>query len=201
MRRVVLTVRVWIVATVALGLFAGASCSNDDEEEPVCNPTASDCGEGGSGGSGGSGGKGGSGGVPVAIECASETCEPLPLPFDLGTVAPCCTDENGCGLDSSFLTDYGGPMFSEVCQARDQPGERDSECPMSAPLMRPELALPVTFDGCCRVETGTCGYMLDHLLTEAIPLGLGCIDSQPFLEGGASQPCTPGAGGDNGSGG
>jgi hypothetical protein len=191
MQRAVLTIRAWILGTVALGLFSAASCSKDDEEkEPPCDPAVSNCGEGGGGGDG----------VPPPIECAAETCSALVLPFpDLDPIAPCCTDDNACGLDSSFLAEYGA-MFSETCQALDQPGELDSECPKSAPLMRPELMISVTFEGCCRVETGTCGYMLDKLFN-LVEIGLGCIESTPFLDGGTALPCTPGAGGEGGTGG
>jgi hypothetical protein len=42
--------------------------------------------------------------------------------------------------------------------------------------------------------------MVDRLL-DVIPIGLGCIESTPFLDGGTAQPCTPAAGGEGGTGG
>ena len=87
-------------------------------------------------------------------------------------------------------------------QARDQPGNLTTECEDSAPVMREELPAPITFKGCCRAESGTCGYMLDKILGGLLTLGLGCVDSTPFLEGGVAASCTPeGSGGAGGAGG
>jgi hypothetical protein len=186
MRSVVLTIRTSILAAVTLSLAFAASCSSDEEEE-ACDPNAESCNPG----------AGGSNEPPSPIECGAATCDPLLLPFNFDPVAPCCTDDNACGLDSSFLNEFG-VTFGEACQARDQPGAVDDECPESAPLSRPELPSPQTFEGCCRVETGTCGYMLDKVLSDLVVIGLGCVDSTPFLEGGTAGPCTPGGGGEGG---
>lgn len=193
MRSATLTIRGSILA-FSLGLVFATSCSSDEDEKPApCDPKTANCGSGGSGGTGGTGGTPGAGGEPEPIECSGNTCEPLDILFgDIPSIAPCCTDDQGCGLDSSFLSAFG-VMFSESCQARDQPGELDAECPESPPLMRPELPVAVKFKGCCRADSSTCGYMLDTL-AGLQPIGLGCIDSTPFLEGGTAEPCTPAGG-------
>jgi len=56
--------------------------------------------------------------------------------------------------------------------------------------------LVVSFKGCCR-PTGSCGYMLDKI-AGAIELGLGCVESEPFLDGGSSESCDPEGGGGSG---
>lgn len=55
------------------------------------------------------------------------------------------------------------------------------------------------FPGCCR-PTGQCGYLLDSI-ADIFPLGLGCVDSSPFLDGGAPLGCGDKAGGEGGMGG
>jgi hypothetical protein len=45
----------------------------------------------------------------------------------------------------------------------------------------------IHFPGCCRAG-GTCGYQLDTI-GGLFRLGLGCVDSTPFLEGGAPLSC------------
>ncbi|HEY3493543.1 MAG TPA: hypothetical protein VGK73_02610 [Polyangiaceae bacterium] len=187
MRRATLTIRASIVLSLTLGVALATSCSKDEKEEPPqCDPAKQNCGTGGANDM-----------PPQPIECGAEVCNPLILPFNFDPVAACCIEERGCGLDSSFLGEFG-VSFSESCQARDQPGEIDAECPESAPLMRPELPVPIRFQGCCRVESGTCGYMLDKILANTVDVGLGCVDSTPFLEGGTATPCTPGSGGEGG---
>src|SRR5688500_9969883 len=82
-----------------------ASCSASEEAERNCEDTDS-CG---------------GGGAPVEvgpIDCSGLTCEPLDLPGDYPRVAACCTDAGQCGLDASFLAEYGA-NFTEICQARD----------------------------------------------------------------------------------
>src|SRR5688572_11613738 len=98
MRASTFTIRASVVGFLALGLALGTSCSSDDDD--TCDPEKSKCGSGGSGGSGGTGNQ-----PPQPIECsaATATCNPLILPFGFEPVAPCCTDEQGCGLDSAFL--------------------------------------------------------------------------------------------------
>lgn len=176
------------MAVAALGFSAVVSCSSDDEKE--CDASKMNCGSGGSGGAPQ---------PPPDIECGADLCSALVLLPGIDPVAPCCTDDGACGLDSSVLEPYGA-VFEETCQARDQPGALDTTCPDSAPVMREELPAPITFKGCCREESGTCGYMLDKIVGGLITLGLGCIDSTPFLEGGTAGPCTPGGGGAGGAG-
>jgi hypothetical protein len=165
-----------------------ASCS-DSEEKPSCEE-AGTCGSGGSGGSGGA--------PPGPIECSGRSCQPLVLPGAFPPVAACCTEAGQCGLDANFLAENGANV-TEFCQARDQPGEVDSACPASAPVAAPNTTLTFTFKGCCRAETGTCGYLLDRA-AGLIEIGLGCVDSSPFLDGEAPLPCG-GAAGAAGSGG
>jgi len=56
----------------------------------------------------------------------------------------------------------------------------------------------ISFHGCCRAETKTCGYDLTKLV-DIFPLGLGCVDSSPFLEGGSPAACGEAAGGQGGA--
>lgn len=133
---------------------------------------------------------------PEPITCGTDTCNPLTLPFDPKYVSPCCTKDQACGLDSSPLEKFNF-MFTEVCQATNQPGDQDDSCPPSPPLMIPSGSTTIMapgFPGCCRAETHQCGYLMNKLanLVELNP-ALGCVDSTPFLEGGAPTPC--GAGG------
>ena len=137
-----------------------SSCSSEDEAS--CEDTDT-CG---------------SGGAPVEVgpvDCSGLSCQPLVLPGDYPPVAACCTETGACGLDASFLADYGAD-FQELCQARDQPGLADASCPASAPVALPNTSLMITFKGCCRAETGTCGYLFDRA-GGLIEIGLGCVDS------------------------
>ena len=155
---------------------AAASCSGDSKEEKPPPPSTD-------------------GGLEP-ISCGDLTCEGVEIPIKgYDPLSPCCTDEVECGLDSTFLASFG-ISFSEACQARNQPGVPGHGCPKSAMPMIPGLALEVPpFEGCCRLETHTCGYQLDKLLS-IIEVNLGCVDSAPFLDGGAPAECDPeGAGG------
>lgn len=158
--------------------------------------TAGRGGSGGKSGSGGtSGGTAGGGGVPSEVACGATTCEPQEI---LGQVIPaCCTTDEQCGLDSSALASFGA-AFEEACQARDQPGALDPACPASVSVEAPDSGIPITFQGCCRSD-GRCGYMVDSLFgVAAFEIGLGCVDSQPFLDGGAPAECDPNAPGGSG---
>jgi len=144
-------------------------------------------------------GASGTGGAPPEVgpvDCSGLSCQPLELPFGYPPVAACCAEDGRCGLDASFLADYGA-SFEVTCQARDQPGELDAACPNSEPVPVPGVNLSVTFEGCCRGETGTCGYLFDRA-GGLIEIGLGCVDAGPFLDGAAPIPCGDGAGGAGG---
>ncbi len=171
------------------GLVMASACGGDDDE---------DDGSGGSAGTSGSGGTGGTdAGTVEAIECGNETCEPLDLKLlGQGPIAPCCAAGDACGLDSSGLAAYGA-SFDAVCQARDQPGVLDESCPDVSTEVPGSSGLVISFKGCCR-PVGQCGYMLDKI-AGAIEIGLGCVESEPFLDGGTSESCDPeGAGGGGG---
>ena len=174
----------WLTRTFVLALALGApavaaSCGGDSSSKP------------GSGGTGGGGGGAGMMPKPEPIECGAETCTPLDVPDALkqADIPACCADNGACGLDSSRLADYG-LSFNEVCQPKHQPGEQNADCPDSAPLMLPGTTVTLgALKGCCRTETSSCGYLL--VIGGLIDTELGCVDSEPFLEGGAAPNCEP----------
>ncbi len=92
-----------------------------------------------------------------------------------------------------------GPTFAEPCQPLAQPGVKDATCPNSAATPVSGTALTIKFPGCCR-SNGQCGYQLDSI-GGVIALGLGCVDSAPFLDGGTPASCGDNAGGSGGEGG
>jgi hypothetical protein len=159
---------------VALALAAGAaaaSCGGDSKKNEAPPPS-------------------GSAGEATVVECGGETCEGVDLVKGFDPIKPCCADGDVCGLDSSFVADYG-TMFSEACQAHNQPGEDGHGCPDSPPLTVPgTMYMLKALTGCCRTETKTCGYRLEKLL-DLFPVELGCVDSTPFLDGGTAQDCDP----------
>ncbi|HVJ15277.1 MAG TPA: hypothetical protein VM686_07545 [Polyangiaceae bacterium] len=178
-----------IIAGLLLGGLASASAcgSSDGDDESSGGGSA---GSGGSTSKGGSAGKGG--GTAEAVECGGEMCQPLILPVEgAPAVEACCAQDDACGLDSSVLETFG-PTFEERCQPRDQPGERDPNCPNSVNTMI-DGGFSIEFDGCCRAN-GRCGYMLDSVLG-VYEIGLGCVDSEPFLNGETPAACGDGAGG------
>jgi len=165
-----------VLAVAFVTPWLAASCGGSSSEKPA--PPA---------GSGGTGG---------AITCGNQTCTPLSLPFQSSDVPPCCAADGTCGLDSTPLRQYGF-VFDEACQATHQPGDADANCPPSPELMIPSDAGTIMapgFPGCCRAETHTCGYLMNKF-GGLLPLNppLGCVDSKPFLDGGAPSSC--GAGG------
>jgi len=92
-----------------------------------------------------------------------------------------------------------GPTFPDACQPLAQPGEPDASCPDSPMQAVSGSALVIAFPGCCR-PNHTCGYQLDTI-GGFVPLGLGCVDSSPFLDGGTPTACGDlGAGGSAGAG-
>ncbi len=80
-----------------------------------------------------------------------------------------------------------GPTFPVVCQPLAQPGVLDTACPDSPMTPVTGTGVSIHFPGCCRAG-GTCGYQLDTI-GGIFRLGLGCVDSTPFLEGGAPPSC------------
>jgi hypothetical protein len=190
------------------GLVLLASCGDDDGDKKA-HTDAGEGGEPGTAGSGGNGqggrggataGNGGSAGMPlVPVACGSELCMGIAIPRTAGVQA-CCADEatSQCGIETSVLATFGA-VPTRACEPRNQPGELDAACPESPAIEAGGFAL-APFAGCCRKETGTCGYQVDSLLGGAIAIGLGCIDSAPFLGaggGGASGeplPCGTSAG-------
>lgn len=172
-------------------LVVAAACGDDDDSE----------GSGGATGKGGSSAKGGSAGTSGSaepIKCGSRTCQPLDLKvLGQGSVEACCADGNICGLDASGLEAYG-VSFEESCQLRDQPGVLDPNCPDVSTEVPDSGGLVISFKGCCRTDVGKCGYMLDKV-AGAIELGLGCVASEPFLDGEPAPDCDPS--GEGGSGG
>jgi len=192
------TVRVACVCAVVAAVAAPACGGNSS------NP-GTDSGGGGNGGRAGSGGSGGkaplagAAGNVATLECGTATCKPVVIPVQDFTIPPCCADAatNQCGLDSSVLAAFG-PTFPEACQPLDQPGTADESCPKSAKTPVQGTQLEIQFDGCCRPDH-TCGYMLDRL-GGLFEIGLGCVDSAPFLDGGAPTSCGD-AGGEGGAGG
>lgn len=166
--------------SLALGLAlaagaAAASCSGDSKEEKPPPPNTD--------------------GGPTPIECGGKTCEGVDLVAGYDPLEPCCAEGDVCGLDSTFLASFG-ISFNEACQAKNQPGVLGQGCPDSAKPMIPNITAEIPpFKGCCRLDTHTCGYQLDKLLT-LITVDLGCVDSSPFLDGGTPAACDPeGAGG------
>ena len=196
------TLRVACICGVVAAVAAPA-CGGD-----ASNPGNSSAGVGGSsGGSGGSAGNlamAGGGGKPVVptLTCGSKSCKGVLIPVQDFIIPPCCADAktNQCGLDSSVLAAFG-PTFAEACQPLAQPGSQDKQCPDSPKTPVMGSALTIAFPGCCRANN-TCGFQLDSI-GGIVPLGLGCVDSAPFLDGGAPLPCGDvgigGAGGEAGA--
>ncbi|HTQ03369.1 MAG TPA: hypothetical protein VMI54_05915 [Polyangiaceae bacterium] len=178
MTRTRLLVRSLGLLAVFLGGAAAASCGGSDKQSPA--PA--------------SGGSAGMSMKPASISCGDATCDALTLPFPPNYAAPCCTEDDACGIDASPLEAYGA-MFTNTCQALHQPGAADPSCPVSPPISvtigASTQPLMLTFPGCCHTDTNTCGYNLDKL-GDLIPLGFGCVDSMPFLDGGTPSPCGSG---------
>ena len=108
-------------------------------------------------------------------------------------IPPCCADSSTshCGLDSSGLVAFG-PTFPEACQPLAQPGEPDASCADSAQTPVPGSTLTFTLKGCCRANH-TCGYDLEKV-SGIFQIGLGCVDSAPFLMGAEPAACGDAAG-------
>ena len=131
-----------------------------------------------------------------SIECGGQVCHSVLLPPGYAPIEACCADGDVCGLDGAPFAQYGA-VFEEDCQPRNQPGQLDDECPSSTPY--PTDLGELEFPGCCKPD-GRCGYLVNSALG-VVPLGLGCVDATPFLDGGTPTSCTPGGGGGGGAGG
>jgi hypothetical protein len=172
-----------VLAVVFLGPAIAVSCGGSSTDKPS-TPAA---------GASSGGSSAGAAAKPDPIACGADTCKPLSLPFDPKYVAPCCTAQGACGLDSTPLAKFGF-VFDEVCQATNQPGDLDATCPPSPQLMIP-LADAGTltasgFPGCCRAGTHTCGYLMNKIASfYTLEPPLGCVDSAPFLDGGTASAC------------
>jgi hypothetical protein len=130
-------------------------------------------------------------------ECDGMRCNSVILPAGYPPIEACCAGNGECGLDGTQFEQYGA-NFADPCQPVDQPGDLDpDECDPS-PDIQTDFG-PLSFPGCC-TPVGRCGYMLNTALG-IIPLGLGCVDAQPFMEAGVPESCTPGPGGGGGAGG
>ena len=189
-----------LVAAVALPACGGNS-SNDNNTRAGGSGGGSGKGSGGSGGKGASAGTAGDASIPKPVVCGKAMCKPVVIPQVQDFAIPgCCADAdtNTCGLDSTVLAMFG-PSFAEACQPLAQPGVKDASCPNSAATPVSGTALTIKFPGCCR-PNGQCGYQLDSI-GGVIALGLGCVDSSPFLDGGTPTSCGDNAGGEGGMGG
>jgi hypothetical protein len=192
-------VRVLSVSALVAAVAIPACGSSSDSTSPSggAGGTAGASGATARGGSSGGGEGGASDAAPVP--CGAKMCDSqtLSIPGQPPLVLPaCCSDEatGTCGLDTGLLSMYG-PSFPTRCQPRDQPGKLDSTCPSSTPTPVQGTQLTISFEGCCRTDTKTCGY---GKLLGIFSLGLGCVDSSPFLDGGSPAACGEGAGGQGG---
>lgn len=187
------TLRSVAVAVLILGGMWASACGGDSSS----NPTPAAAGSSGTGGSAGSAGSAGNAtsGSSGSGGSADKTCGSMQCTHaGLGTLTfpACCPTgtTDACGLDSSILAQYG-PSFMDPCLPLHQPGADDTNCPERS-VMANGLSVPL--HGCCRADTGTCGYNLDNP-GGLLPLGLGCVDSTPFLDGGTPLTCGDGSGG------
>jgi hypothetical protein len=179
-----------VALLVSGGMWASACGGSDTTSSPPAS--GGSAGTGGSGGSAGSATSGSAGtGGSLDVTCGSMQCKHAGLgTFTLPACCPTGTTDT-CGLDGSILGMYG-PTFADPCQPLHQPGADDMNCPDKSVMASGGLSIPLK--GCCRADTGTCGYDLDNP-GMLLPLGLGCVDSTPFLDGGTPLTCGDGGGG------
>lgn len=172
-----------LLVAVAVPACGGSSSS----PEPGTPGGASGAGSGGRSGSAGAAGKAG---LSAPVTCGSKTCRDVVIAQADFTIPACCADAatSSCGLDSTVLAMFG-PTFPEACQPLAQPGNKDATCPASPQSPVAGTALTIAFPGCCRPDN-SCGFQLDSI-GGLIPLGLGCVDSAPFVDGGTPQRCLP----------
>jgi hypothetical protein len=207
-----------------MSLALPIACGDDDDDGPAPNPNVGGESNGGEPATNGgepqmtNGGAGGEAPVmlpdglstkPSKMACGDVMCSSSPLLGGMYNVNPCCAAGDACGLATDFL-DAATGGFDESCQPLAQPADTsDDSCPESASVVIPVGAAmaPLTaLAGCCRAETGTCGYVLNAVDIMGIGpvgnLGLGCVDATPFLPAGdTAAPCGAAGGGSGGAGG
>lgn len=149
-------------------------------------------GSAGTGTGGSAGSSGGSAGADGGLNktCGTASCTGASVAGIVNVNACCPPTPNTCGLDTKPLQTFGF-TFNPVCQPKNQPGNLDSSC--SDFTISPVTGVTLTLKGCCR-PAGQCGYMantIDAGTFGTFQLGMGCVDSTPFLEGGAPKSCTP----------
>ena len=172
---------------------------------PACGGSSSNSGEpggtnvgGASGGVGGSshGGAGkssggtsnaGSSGVPTAVPCGYQMCKGVSIQLAQLEVPGCCADAktSTCGLDTTALPAMASGQGLPACQPVAPAGKPDVTCADSPAI--PVMGASVTAPGCC-TPSGVCGYDLNRV-GGFISLGLGCVDSTPFNDGGTPVAC------------
>jgi hypothetical protein len=198
-----------VAVTALLAAVAVPACGSTSDSKPTGSGGSGGDGTGGAGaGNTDRGGKGGAaaGGTsgnftPESVPCGSTACIGVVIPQAQNFAIPgCCADPatSTCGLDSTFLAMFG-PTFQDPCQPLAQAGVLDMICPSSPKAVVQGTALTISFPGCCR-SNGLCGYDLDTI-GGIISIGLGCVDSEPFLDGGRPMACAGGAAGQGGGGG
>jgi len=137
--------------------------------------------------------------VPEPVQCGSATCQAIVLPS--GAVTPCCVNplEGICGARLGIGLPGTSPTMT--CQPLTQAGQLDPTCPASTGGTVGGFPLP-PFPGCCRKETGQCGYLVTDI-GGLLPFAPGCVDATPFLNGADPAACGAGAvpGGAAGAGG
>ncbi len=193
-----------VVAAVAAPACGGSS-SNSDEPRGTNVGGAASGGVGGSsrggvGTSSGGAGTAGSTGTPTAVPCGDQTCKGVSIPLAQLEVPGCCADAktNTCGLDTTALPVMASGQGLPACQPVGPAGKPDVTCASSPAI--PVMGTSVSAPGCC-TPSGVCGYDLNRV-GGFISLGLGCVDSTPFADGGTPVACGPStATGDGGMGG
>lgn len=164
------------------------SCGDDGGDDQQSRAGSSN--QSGAAGRAPTGGGGSAGSAPTGpVVCGSELCPPLAFP----PVPACCADAatSQCGLDTAALSGFGAEP-GRACEPLNQPGELDADCPNSVPFQVEGNQIP-SFPGCCSETTGRCGYLVDSV-GGIFAIGLGCVDSSPFLDGAMAPSCNAGSG-------
>jgi hypothetical protein len=174
-----------MVLAIAASACGGHSSSSDDSS--VAGLGGAGLGGGSHGGAGRSSGTAGKASVPTPVPCGDEMCDGISVPLAQLEVPGCCADArtNTCGIDTSALPMMASSQGLPACQPVAPAGKPDATCPSSATI--PVMGIPVTAPGCC-TPTGVCGYDLDRV-GGFVSLGLGCVDSTPFIDGGMAIRC------------
>ena len=176
-----------VVAAVAAPACGGSSSSSG---EPGAGTGGASAGGNGQGGAR-SAGKAGATGTPTPVPCGNQMCAGISVPLAQLEVPGCCADAktSTCGVDTSALPAMASGQGLPACQPVSPAGKPDATCASSPSI--PVMGIPVTAPGCC-TASGVCGYDLDRV-GGFISLGLGCVDSTPFADGGTPVTCGPNA--------